>query len=70
MSDFNPCTRATRVVVRLRYDSNAYMGTIVRQDSSVTIIRLDDDRYFLASECFYTPIIRSANELQSADPKG
>jgi len=48
-----------RARVCFRYDtSRAIMGTIVRDDNEEpfrTIIRLDDGRFVLATECMYSP---------------
>ena len=41
------------------YSSRSVMGTIVRDDVEepfLTIIRLDDGRYVLATECQYSPL--------------
>jgi len=49
-----------RTKVCFNYDTiNFVMGTIVRDDAEQpfeTIIRLDDGRYILSSECQHSPI--------------
>lgn len=48
-----------RARVCFGYDTSAYvMGTIVRDDNEApwrTIIKLDDGRFVLATECQYSP---------------
>lgn len=50
-----------RTRVCFRYDATKeLMGTIVRDDDEEPgkmIIKLDDGRYILASECMYSPIL-------------
>lgn len=50
-----------RVKAYFHYDtSTVIMGTIVRDDMEKplrTIIKLDDDRYVLSTECQYTPVL-------------
>ncbi len=48
-----------RARVLFHYQEPALMGTIVRDDVEApfrTIIRLDDNRFVLASECQYSPV--------------
>lgn len=48
-----------RVKVIFHYDTRQFvMGTIVRDDTEspgIEIIKLDDGRYVLSTECQYTP---------------
>ena len=49
----------TRVEVCFNYNTRlTIMGTVVRDDTTepgVAIIKLDDDRYVLSTECMYSP---------------
>lgn len=47
-----------RTRVCFNYQSQIVMGTIIRDDDEapfLTIIRLDDGRFVLATECQYSP---------------
>lgn len=61
-----------RTKVVFHYDtSNAIMGTIVRHDQEKPfcgIIRLDDGRYVLISECQHAPELDSRHELVNGSP--
>lgn len=50
-----------RVVVCFNYDTNHWIfGTIVREDEEepgLTIIRLDDNRHVLSTECQYSVLM-------------
>lgn len=49
-----------RVRVLFHYDGPELAGTVVRDDIEApwqTIIRLDDDRYILSTECQYSPVL-------------
>jgi hypothetical protein len=50
-----------RTKVCFQYDTqHCMMGTVVRDDAEapwVTIIRLDDGRFVLATECQYSPVV-------------
>lgn len=52
--------KGTRVAVLFHYDTERKIfGTVVRDDVEApwrTIIRLDDGRFILATECQYSPI--------------
>jgi hypothetical protein len=49
-----------RTEVLFKYVGPTMMGTVVRDDAEAphkTIIRLDDGRYVMATECQYSPLL-------------